>query len=305
MIFMAQRDLISMTEGQLRSLVREAANYMKNGGQHFSPRCTSTLMVEVFNDVLVGRKRLNAGVLRRMEHWLEAAECAFIPMKWSAAPAGRRIGEEARQAGDEERAEPHRVLLARLLVLRYGVSKVRGVQFAAAGAGCEAGNAGCEAEVARFDSESAYFDAEAARQAAEAIRPAAEAAHFDAEAIRQTEGFFVVNVQNKADFFGECVRLADVFGLKAFYYKPLDCEDGCEVVAGERRGASRNFVRVVCDEGLARFREGAAAAALQASAAASQASATLGPIQLFENYSINGKNACAAYARKAAPQQAE
>jgi len=274
---MAQRDLISMTEGQLRSLVREAANYMKNGGQHFSPRCTSTLMVEVFNDVLVGRKRLYAGVLRRMEHWLEAAECAFIPMKWSAAPAGRRAGasasqagEEARQAGEEERAEPHRVLLARLLVLRYGVSKVRGVQFAAAGAGCEAGNA-----------------------------------HFDAEVARQAEGFFVVNVQNKADFFGECVRLADVFGLKAFYYKPLDCEDGCEVVAGERRGASRNFVRVVCDEGLARFREGAAAAALQASAAASQASATFGPIQLFENFSINGKNACAAYARKAVPQQAE
>lgn len=252
-----------MTEGQLRSLVREAANYMKNGGQHFSPRCTSTLMVEVFNDVLVGRKRLNAGVLRRMEHWLEAAECAFIPMKWSAAPAGRRIGEEVRPTGEEERAEPHRVLLARLLVLRYGVSKVRGVQFAAAGAGCEAGNAGCEAEVAR-----------------------------------QAEGFFVVNVQNKADFFGECVRLADVFGLKAFYYKPLDCEDGCEVVAGERRGAARNFVRVVCDEGLARFREGATAAALRASA-------TFGPIQLFENFSINGKNACAAYARKAVPQQAE
>lgn len=274
---MAQKDLISMTEGQLRSLVREAANYMKNGGQHFSPRCTSTLMVEVFNDVLVGRKRLYAGVLRRMEHWLEAAECAFIPMKWSAAPAGRRAGasasqagEEARQAGEEERAEPHRVLLARLLVLRYGVSKVRGVQFAAAGAGCEAGNA-----------------------------------HFDAEVARQAEGFFVVNVQNKADFFGECVRLADMFGLKAFYYKPLDCEDGCEVVAGERRRASRNFVRVVCDEGLARFREGATAAALQASAAASQASATFGPIQLFENYSINGKNACAAYARKAAPQQAK
>jgi len=47
---MASKDLIRMTEGTLDNIITEAVNYEKIGGKHFSPRCSSSMMVDIFND---------------------------------------------------------------------------------------------------------------------------------------------------------------------------------------------------------------------------------------------------------------
>lgn len=158
-----------------------------------------TLLEDVtnFNNILNSKnKNLNESNINRMLHWLKGCDCAFITafrkeFKDNRDKDATYFGpngdwEEGKKFSHEENRQKNKLMVAELLQLGYGVTKVQGVY----------------PETPKTD----------------------DAPITDNEDIE--ESYLVVNRRNDENFLKNLQRIAEFYNQDSIYYKEAGAEEG-------------------------------------------------------------------------------